>query len=63
LLYWRVWISLDRTFCIKAVEEPLARCVKPSIFNTDLGSQFTSTAFTDALKKADIAISMVCRGA
>jgi putative transposase len=63
VLSWRVSISLDTSFCIEAVEEALARHGKPSIFNTDQGSQFTSAAFTNVLKKAEIAISMDGRGA
>jgi len=34
----------------------------PEIFNTDQGCQFTSDAFTGALKKCGIAISMDGRG-
>ena len=63
VLAWRVSISLDTSFCIEAVEEALALHGKPTIFNTDQGSQFTSLAFTDVLKKAEIAISMDGRGA
>ncbi len=63
VLSWRVSISLDTSFCIEAVEEALARHGKPAIFNTDQGSQFTSMAFTDVLKKAEISISMDGRGA
>ena len=63
VLSWRVSISLDTSFCIEAVEEALARHGKPAIFNTDQGSHFTSTAFTDVLKKAEIAISMDGHGA
>jgi putative transposase len=63
VLSWRVSISLDTSFCIEAVEEALARYGRPTIFNTDQGSQFTSVAFTDVLKKAEIAISMDGRGA
>jgi putative transposase len=63
VLSWRVSISLDTSFCIEAVEEALARHGKPAIFNTDQGSQFTSMAFTDVLKNAQIAISMDGRGA
>jgi len=63
VLSWRVSISLDTSFCIEAVEEALARHGRPAIFNTDQGSQFTSAAFTDVLKKAEIAISMDGRGA
>jgi putative transposase len=63
VLSWRVSISLDTSFCIEAVEEALARYGRSTIFNTDQGSQFTSVAFTDVLKKAEIAISMDGRGA
>ncbi|MEY2757558.1 MAG: hypothetical protein RIR33_1336 [Pseudomonadota bacterium] len=63
VLAWRLSISLDASFCIEAVEEALALYGKPTIFNTDQGSQFTSLAFTDVLKKAEIAISMDGRGA
>jgi hypothetical protein len=50
-------------FCIEALEEALARHGKPEIFNTDQGSQFTSTDFTKVLKNAEIAISMDGKGA
>ncbi len=63
VLAWRLSISMDASFCIEAVEEALARHGRPAIFNTDQGSQFTSMAFTDVLKKAEIAISMDGRGA
>jgi putative transposase len=63
VLAWRLSISMDASFCIEAVEEALARHGKPAVFNTDQGSQFTSTAFTDVLKGAEIAISMDGRGA
>lgn len=63
VLSWRLSISMDTSFCIEAVEEALAKFGKPEIFNTDQGSQFTSTAFTDMLKQADIRISMDGKGA
>lgn len=59
----RVSISMDTTFCLEALEEAFARHGQPQIFNTDQGSQFTSLAFTDALKKRGVAISMDGRGA
>ena len=40
----------------------IARFGKPEIFNTDQGSQFTSFAFTNTLKDAEIRISMDGRG-
>lgn len=63
VLAHRISISMDTTFCLEALEEAFARHGKPEIFNTDQGSQFTSMAFTDALKKRDVAISMDGRGA
>ena len=63
VLAWRLSISMEASFCIEAVEEALARHGRPAIFNTDQGSQFTSVAFTDVLKTAEIAISMDGRGA
>jgi putative transposase len=62
VLAWRLSNTIDRCFCIAALEEALARYGKPRIFNTDQGSQFTSAAFTGALEKAGVAISMDGRG-
>jgi putative transposase len=59
----RLSITLETAFCIEAVEDALARYPKPEIFNTDQGSQFTSTDFTDMLKDAKIKISMDGKGA
>jgi putative transposase len=53
---------MDADFCVTALEEAIARFGRPEIFNTDQGSQFTSFAFTNALKGADIRISMDGRG-
>lgn len=63
VLSWRLSITLETAFCIEAVEEALARYPKPEIFNTDQGSQFTSTDFTKMLKDAKIKISMDGKGA
>jgi putative transposase len=62
VLAWRVSISLDAGFCIEAREEALARHGRPSIFNSDQGSQFTSAAFTAVLHREKIAISMDGKG-
>ena len=62
VLAWRMSISLDAGFCIEALEEALARWGKPTIFNSDQGSQFTSTAFTAVLLREKIAISMDGKG-
>jgi len=46
---------MDVSFCLAALEEVLAKFGRPEIFNTDQGSQFTSTAFTGALNNLRIA--------
>jgi hypothetical protein len=53
---------MDVAFCLRALEEALARFGKPEIFNTDQGSQFTSGDFTGMLTAAGIRISMDGRG-
>jgi len=63
VLAWRISITLEVAFCLDTVEEALARHGKPEMFNTDQGSQFTSTAFTGLLLDNTIAISMDGRGA
>jgi putative transposase len=45
------------------VEEALARHGTPEIFNTDQGSQFTSTEFIKVLAAREIKISMDGKGA
>ena len=62
VLAWRVSTGMEVEFCLEAVEEALARHGKPTIFNTDQGSQFTSAAFTGLLQGHGIAISMDGRG-
>jgi putative transposase len=62
VLSWRLSNTMDARFCVEALEEALARFGTPEIFNTDQGSQFTGEAFTGALLKAGIAISMDGRG-
>jgi putative transposase len=62
VLAWRLSNSMDESFCVSALEEALARCGRPDIFNTDQGSQFTSTAFTGMLLAAGIKVSMDGRG-
>jgi putative transposase len=63
VLAWKLSITLETAFCLEAVEEALSRHGKPEIFNTDQGSQFTSSAFTGLLMKNEIRISMDGKGA
>ena len=63
ILAWRVSITLETDFCIEAVQEALDRHGAPEIFNTDQGSQFTSTEFIKVLAGREIKISMDGKGA
>ena len=61
ILGWTLSPTLESDFCVELLEETLEknRC---HIFNTDQGSQFTSTAFTEVLHKHEINISMDGKG-
>ncbi len=61
VLSWELSNTLESTFCLTALEAALHRG-RPEIFNTDQGSQFTSTMFTSRLEAEQIAISMDGRG-
>jgi len=58
---WAVSITMEADFCIETLHKALEGG-KPEIFNSDQGSQFTSTGFTGALEAAGIRISMDGRG-
>jgi putative transposase len=62
VLSWRLSNSMDATFCVDCLEGALREHGKPEVFNSDQGAQFTSTAFTDVLKREGVAISMDGRG-
>jgi putative transposase len=62
LLSWELSNSLDSDFCVRAFNRAVERWGKPEIVNTDQGSQFTSDAFTGALKTAGVRISMDGKG-
>ncbi len=62
VLSWRVSNTLTTDFCLDAVCEAITRYGCPDIFNTDQGSQFTSSDFTGLLKKHNIRISMDGQG-
>ena len=62
VLSWRISNSMEAVFCVDCLEEALHTHGKPEIFNSDQGSQFTSVAFTDVLKREGVVISMDGRG-
>jgi putative transposase len=57
ILAWSLSNTMDVSFCLDALEDAL-RKVRPAIFNTDQGAQFTSAAYTDQLGAAGVSISM-----
>ncbi len=61
VIAWELSNTLDPLFCVSTLEEALEHA-HPVIFNTDQGSQFTSTQFTDCLLDREILISMDGRG-
>ena len=62
VLSWQLSITQDTSFCLEALETALQRYGKPTIFNTDQGSQFPSRDWTDKLKASGIQISMDGQG-
>lgn len=62
VLSWRLSNTMEAGFCLEALKEALTTHSPPEIFNSDQGSQFTSTDFTDVLKDAKVKISMDGRG-
>lgn len=63
VLSHRISITLETGFCIEALQEALELHGKPEIFNTDQGSQFTSSDFIEVLQGREISISMDGKGA
>ena len=61
-LAWRLSNTLEADFCVEALNEALIRFGAPDIMNTDQGSQFTSWAWTNRLRKAGVKISMDGKG-
>lgn len=62
VLSWELSNTMDTGFCVSALKQALSLYGRPEIFNTDQGSQFTSSDFTDVLKEHDIKISMDGKG-
>lgn len=62
VLSWEISVFMDSDFCVSALERALRCHGTPDIFNTDQGSQYTSSDFTGTLKDHDIKISMDGKG-
>ncbi|SPD62571.1 Integrase, IS3 family (fragment) (plasmid) [Cupriavidus neocaledonicus] len=62
VLAHRVAITLESCHAVEALEEAFAKYGTPEIVNTDQGSQFTATGFTDAVLDRGIRLSMDGKG-
>ena len=62
VLSWELSNTMDTGFCVSALKKALALYGRPEIFNTDQGSQFTSSDFTEVLKEHETKISMDGKG-
>ena len=62
VLAWRISNTLEAEFCVEALNEAIHRFGPLEIMNTDQGSQFTSYAWTDRLKRVGTKISMDGKG-
>ena len=62
VLAWRISNTLEADFCVEALGEAIHRFGPPGIMNTDQGSQFTSFAWTDRLKRNGVRVSMDGKG-
>jgi putative transposase len=63
VLAHRVAITMEAMNAVEALEEAFAKYGLPEIVNTDQGSQFTATEFTDAVLRRGIRLSMDGKGA
>lgn len=59
---WSVSNSMDAEWCQQTLQEAMNIHGKPEIINTDQGSQFTSTIFTDYVFNQEIKLSMDGKG-
>ena len=62
VLSWRLSNSMEADFCVEALKEAIAWHGTPEIMNSDQGSQFTGFEWIQALKDADVKISMDGKG-
>ncbi|MBF0467082.1 MAG: IS3 family transposase, partial [Nitrospirae bacterium] len=61
VLSWELSTSLEADFCVSALEQAFTIGM-PEIFNSDQGSQFTSTEFVSYLEHNGVQVSMDGKG-
>lgn len=59
---WRFSITLEADFCVGALNEVVHKLGPPEIMNTDQGTQFTSFAWTDSLRRSGVRIAVDGKG-
>ena len=62
VLAHKVAITLGACHACEVIKQAFARWGRPAIVNTDQGSQFTATAFTDAVLERGCELSIDGRG-
>ena len=63
VLAWGLSNTLEAAFCVNAWRAALGQGTQPPLIsNTDQGSQFSSTAYTEAVQEAGVLVSMDGRG-
>ena len=62
VVHWSISNTMTAEWCAHVLEDAIRMHGKPTIFNTDQGSQFTSDVFTGVLLGHEIQISMDGKG-
>ncbi len=62
ILSYKLSNSMDTTLVTDVLQDALSKYPAPCIFNSDQGSQYTSHAYTEILRKNNIQISMNGKG-
>ena len=62
VVHWSISNTMTAEWCAQVLKDAICMHGKPTIFNTDQGSQFTSEVFTTVLSGHDIQISMDGKG-
>jgi len=62
VLSWGISNTHDSEFCQALLRQAIDKYGKPEIFNTDQGSEFTASGFTEILLENNIQISMDGKG-
>lgn len=61
IISWEISLTLDIGFVLQALKQALKQAI-PDIMNSDQGSHFTSSQYTELLKEANVWISMDGKG-